>query len=389
MAGKKKQTKRSTIPMSKEMLNGLLKLKQEFRDMYGNDVDKNSETPYVYWNIFDDQKPYSPLFINIMRKCEIPEYLVYAYYKTGRIITEENEKFLTKEDLKEFDYYCREYKKLMNKNLKNNQCNIIQLVNLANYQLSATFEKIYSYLHNTLHDCLKRHLEERQDFLNYKISSEIDYIGFCCIKTLKDLESIRTLLDMRMVENIYCICRSLFEAYIQIVNLAHNNSFFDSVLTNVANCKYDFKTLPDGSVNYNELIIKKQKTKDISIKELCKNSPYKTDNDLYDIFYRSACQFIHLDVMSAKSYFHGYDPFYEIDSSLIAALTGITFLTLMISEFSNIKCLKPQYKKDSKYLANQLKKDLIFSYKIITSDEYNRNELFNSIINRLEENIKQ
>lgn len=61
----------------------------------------------------------------------------------------------------------------------------------------------------------------------------------------------------------------------------------------------------------------------------------------------------------------------------------------MISEFSNIKCLKPQYKKDSKYLANQLKKDLIFSYKIITSDEYNRNELFNSIINRLEENIKQ
>lgn len=389
MVSKKKQTKRITIPINEELLNCLIELKQQFKDMYGNDVEQNSEVPYVHWNIFNDQKSYSPVFINIMRKCGIPEYLVYAYYKTGRIITEENEKFLTKEDLKEFDYYCSEYKKLMNEELKNNKCNIIQLVNFANHQLSETFEKFYSYLHNTLHDCIKRHLEECQDFLNYKISSETDYIGFCCIKTLKDLESIKTLLDMRMVENIYCVCRSLFEAYIQIVNLAHNKNFFDTVLTNVANCKYDFKTLPDGSVNYNELIIKKQKTKDISIKELCKNSPYKTDNNLYDIFYRSACQFIHLDVMSAKSYFHGYDPFCEIDSSLIAALTGITFLTLMISEFSNIKCLKPQYKKDSKYLANQLKKDLIFSYKIITSDEYNRNELFNSIINRLEENIKQ
>ena len=109
---------------------------------------------------------------------------------------------------------------------------------------------------------------------------------------------------------------------------------------------------------------------------------------MYDIFYKSACQFIHLDVMSAKSYFHGYDPFYEIDTSLIASLMSLTFLTLMISQFSYINSLKPQYKKDVKYFSKQIKEILIFSYKIISCDEYNKNELLNSITNRLEENIQ-
>ena len=44
MTGKKKQTKRITISITEEMLNGLIKLKQEFKDMYGNDIDRNSET---------------------------------------------------------------------------------------------------------------------------------------------------------------------------------------------------------------------------------------------------------------------------------------------------------------------------------------------------------
>ena len=62
MVSKKKQTKRITIPINEELLNCLIELKQQFKDMYGNDVEQNSEVPYVHWNIFNDQKSYSPVF---------------------------------------------------------------------------------------------------------------------------------------------------------------------------------------------------------------------------------------------------------------------------------------------------------------------------------------
>ena len=190
---------------------------------------------------------------------------------------------------------------------------------------------------------------------------------------------------MQMVENIYAICRSLFESYIQIVNLAHNKDFFNNILKNTNNCTYDFKTKADGFINYNELIFKQTKTKNISIRELCEKSPYKNDMELYDIFYRSACQFIHLDIMSAKNYFHGFDPFLEIDASLIAAEIGTTFITLMLEQFQYIEALKPSFRKDIKYLTTNLKDNLLHLYQFISSDEYNRNEFVNSIIKRINE----
>lgn len=373
------------IPLDEETLDSLISLKALFHEMYGHNVDKNEETPYVFWNIYNDQKPYSIKIINFLRKAGVSEDYVYAYYKTGRIVTKNNKKYLTKEDLKEFNYFCKEYNKLIKAEPKNNRCNIIQFISFANDYLKKVFIEKYSYLSSALHDYLKRHLEESQDFLNYKITNEIDFLGFCCIKSLKDLESIKELIEMQMVENIYAICRSLFEAYIQVENLAHNNDFFNELLKNASNCTYDFKVKQDGSINYNELIIKKSKTKNVSIKKICDNSRYVTDKGLYDIFYRSTCQFIHLDVMSAKSYFHGFDPFQEIDASLIAAIVSITFLTLMLEQFSNVEKLKPGYKKDIKYLTNNIKKDLLLAFQVINTNEYNKNELFNSIVNRLQE----
>lgn len=134
------------IPIDKEMLNSLNVLKQQFKDMYGNNIHKNKEAPYIFWNIFDDKKTYSVAIINMMRKNDIPEDLVYAYYKTGRILTEDNQKYLTKSELQEYRHYCREYRKLMKAKVKDSKCNIIQFVSFANEYLYYTFNKLYSYL---------------------------------------------------------------------------------------------------------------------------------------------------------------------------------------------------------------------------------------------------
>ena len=43
------------------------------------------------------------------------------------------------------------------------------------------------------------------------------------------------------------------------------------------------------------------------------------------------------------------------------------------------------YKKDIKYLTNNIKKELLLAYQVINTNESNKNELFNSIVNRLQE----
>ena len=57
----------------------------------------------------------------------------------------------------------------------------------------------------------------------------------------------------------------------------------------------------------------------------------------------------------------------------------------MLEQFSNVEKLKPGYKKDIKYLTNNIKKELLLAYQVINTNEYNKNELFNSIVNRLQE----
>ena len=47
--------------------------------------------------------------------------------------------------------------------------------------------------------------------------------------------------------------------------------------------------------------------------DLVDTLPYQNDKGMYDIFYKTACQFVHVDVMSAKSYFSVVDPYDEID----------------------------------------------------------------------------
>lgn len=378
--------KRKEVPINDELMNELLKSKNLFKEMYGYDPEQCNENPYVVWATYFDNKSYNIKIINDMRKAKISEPKIYAYYKTGGLmLSKDNQKYLSKKDIKEFKNYYDEYCNLLELEPSKNSMNIIQFVYLSNKAISIMHEKFNLYLTATCNNFIRRHLEKHQNFLDYKIKTEVDFLGFCSIKILKDIESIDVLLKEYLIENIYSTSRSIFETYLYVVNLANNKNFFeDTILKPMTNCGYSFTVNADERINYSNLIVNNKKIDNkASLYSLAKNSPYKSDVELYKSFYSSACQFVHMDALSAKSYFHGSDPFHEIDAGLTASLLGITLATLTLEQFSYINDVKPQYKKDIKYLVNIIKKELKISFGLLQSDPLNKNAIFECFIKRL------
>lgn len=377
--------KRKKIPITEDLRNELLKSKKLFQEMYGREQEKNDENPYIAWALYYDKKNYNMKIINAMRQAKISEPKIYAYYKTGGLmLSKYNQKYLSKKDIREFKYFYDEYCNLVKLESKNSM-NIIQFVYLSNKAIYIMHEKFHLYLTATCNDFIRRHLEKHQNFLDYKIKTELDFLGFCSIKILKDIESIKVLLKEYSIENIYSTSRSIFETYLYAVNLANHKFFFENnILKPMMNCGYSFTVNEEEEINYSNLIVNSKKLDNkTSLYSLAKSSPYNSDIELYKSFYSSACQFVHMDALSAKSYFHGSDPFYEIDAGLTAALLGITLASLTLEQFSYINDVKPQYREDIKYLINTIKQELKIGFGLLQSDPLNKNAIFECFINRL------
>lgn len=48
------------------------------------------------------QDDVNDFFTEMMHQCEVPDFIIYAFRKTGRIVTEKNKHLLSKKDLEEW-----------------------------------------------------------------------------------------------------------------------------------------------------------------------------------------------------------------------------------------------------------------------------------------------
>jgi hypothetical protein len=100
------------IPMPAELVSELQRQKDRFRAKFGGEPGPNDP-------VFFDPKADEPLPFNVEAAFEelvaiagqigIPPQLIYAMNKTGRIVTEDNQKFLTPSELQEWNDAIAEY----------------------------------------------------------------------------------------------------------------------------------------------------------------------------------------------------------------------------------------------------------------------------------------
>ena len=98
------QSRRS--PLSPEALEAIERQLEAFRRKFG--CDPNDNDPILFDPDADDPVPlsddkYERMMIEAMAEVGISQAMIFAFKRTGRIVTERNKHLLTPEELREWD----------------------------------------------------------------------------------------------------------------------------------------------------------------------------------------------------------------------------------------------------------------------------------------------
>lgn len=371
------------MKLDEDVVNLFDKLKKEFFDYYGREPG-NNDFVFSFSPIYNDKELIQA--VDLFRGLGFSEEKIYAYYKSGGLFPcELNIDLLSETELEEFRELCDEYRALMNEDISTGS-NVVQFVLGANSFIEEKVEYAIQALIHTFNDFIHRH-SKTNNIREYKIKSEIDYCIFSALKTIKTLESLSKLKEEHLTECIYSLSRSIFENYMYICNINMDSALFkEKLLPKVDNEKYMFDTYADGRINYNRVIDRLSggtKPIKVVISDLKRKLPYETDHDLYEFFYQKACQFVHVDVMSAKSYFAVYDPYDEINPSLIACLITAILATLLLIQISKNRNIQALYGNDAQNLCKKLNSNFTTCLEIAKCDLEHSNILFDVLLQRL------
>jgi hypothetical protein len=310
-----------------------------------------------------------------------------TYKSDGLFPTEMNIGNLSDLDLEEFRSLCAEYDELINASPSDGAVNLVQFVSFANALLSEQTSYTLQAITSALNDYVRRH-GDIKNTLKFRMTSERDYFIFSALKTLKTLRSIEMLTDEGLPECIYALARSVFENYMYACNINLDSSLFqEKLLPKVDEDNFEFDVSENGVVNYSRVLDKntgKVKTIRVTLYELSKNIPYESDKRLYDVFYKTACQYVHVDILSAKTYFSATNPYDEINPALIALLITLCLTMLLLAEISKNRNSDGQFKIDIDYLCREVLKDrLLDSIRIANSDPDCQNAVLDIIEQRI------
>jgi integrase len=100
------------IPLSPEALEAIERQLEAFRRKFGRDPNDND--PILFDPDADDPVPlsddkYERMMIEAMAEVGISQAMIFAFKRTGRIVTERNKHLLTPEELREWNDAVGEY----------------------------------------------------------------------------------------------------------------------------------------------------------------------------------------------------------------------------------------------------------------------------------------
>lgn len=103
------------VPITREMRDVLERQRRRFIDKFGREPGEND--PVFFDPAAEELRPINDevvdqLFLEAMHRAQVDPAIIYAYQKTGRIVTRENRRFLSREDLAEWRGAIAEWRHL-------------------------------------------------------------------------------------------------------------------------------------------------------------------------------------------------------------------------------------------------------------------------------------
>ncbi|MEF2559941.1 MAG: hypothetical protein U0M96_02445 [Eggerthellaceae bacterium] len=344
------QLRTATLPQ--EYLSSLSEKEKNFLRLFGRKPEGDGR---VLFDAPAHDNDYFRKGMTFLRNLGLPKEWIYAYYRTdGLMPTVENEKFLSKQDLDQFRDYCCEYADSMSEGFRGNSTSVLFFVSIVNEMFEKACDTVLVDVLSGLEYFLNT-VSETAGKIVAPPNSLREYAVFIAIRSIKAIKSIRVLGVCYETESIYSIGRSLFECYVYLKNINNDPGFFlREIYPILSSHDYGF-VVDDGEINYRKMHISKAlnstaRTRSKPLYQLNSACGPDLDKDLYDYYYRSACQFVHIDAFTARSCFYEEDLYAEFDSALVAIICALSMAVLVLEQLVDLLLTPDRETKDLRHL---------------------------------------
>lgn len=308
----------------------------------------------------------------------VPPDIVYAYCRSdGLLPVEGNLDVISDTDLAEFSHWREEYDELSAAPDDANDPTALWFVTNGNGYIAQVLEEALTAMRMVLSDFLARH-SELGSFVDFQIRTPVDYANFSALKSSKTIRTIEKLREHSMPEAIYALSRGLLENYLYLNTIASDPTFFDDKVAPRADRENFTFAVRDGRIDYNRVVHQTTGAEQsvwVTTRTLLKHAT-ATDRELFDLFYQTACQFVHVDVLSARAYFHEADPFDELDPASLATLVATVLSGQVLAALSRVPGVDSRMPTDTSHFLRTLSKPISMSLQLADSDPENQNEVW-------------
>ncbi|ACM19360.1 hypothetical protein Geob_0998 [Geotalea daltonii FRC-32] len=279
-----------------ELLSALRGQVEVFREIFGR--EPLDDDPLFLEKYLITPEEVKNNMIAAMEKSGISADLIYAYKKTGYLISSSNLDKFPGRALIEWDDAQKEFQKHGGDPYESSKGFVIkQLVGEVQREITSLI-----YLFGFIGDRYINTLGPDQSN-DYFILTHVDYICFCLTKSHRTLLSIKTLLDNRMSDDAYSLTRSLYENYLHIIYVLKHPSQVHDLVDAVIGLHAGTHEYEKKGKGYNKKVIVDKKTGQkymgqISGFTMAESSFVQSDVNFFDVFYQKSSQVLHPNIMA-------------------------------------------------------------------------------------------
>lgn len=191
----------------------------------------------------------------LKRNEKINNAKLYAFNKTGLILTEQNMKFLPDKKIKEFMDYIDQYELIMNSQA--DSAKKFQTIQNINRVLEVLVKNKIDDMTYVLNVFVNTYSKYKINEENFAIRDIKDFLVFCAHKTAINLDALKTLVNEEYYDNAMAVVRIIYEILINVRAYKNDKILFKNKILPVAGIdlgthkkisKYEIEEIKTGEI---------------------------------------------------------------------------------------------------------------------------------------------
>lgn len=301
--------------------------------------------------------------VRLMQEAGIPPALIYAYKKTGYILTQENSSIATGAAIQEWEEAIREFEEFGDPS--------------AQGEGAKEFDDLLIELTGDIESCFYALGISADHFFNVGLQEPDPsdpshtyiqrYQALCAARAHRTLRSISSLLKARFSEDAIRLERTIYECYLHIVIASVDPRSLEVLVDVPLGLRlgtHAFKRTPGGREDRRvviELSSGREFASSISAYHMASKSPFIEDVEFFDYFYKLASELIHPSVLAAKGYFSEYgqiDPV-KIHMQEEAIVFGALVAAMTLDRVASMRGCPHRVSRDCRVVVHRVRRRVL------------------------------